>query len=59
MRLFHTHRWAVVHPIGYQDHVRVIRCETCGKELDRGVRGESDQIIHWGFDATTGRTLFG
>ncbi len=61
MKLFHTHRWEIVHLAYYQDNVRVIECQdkSCRKRRDRGVRGEHNQLIPWGCDATTHKTFFG
>ena len=60
-RLRHTHSWERFHPDGYQAHVRQDRCTypSCKEIRNEGARGEHGQIIPLGFDAETGRVLYG
>ena len=55
---FHRHSWEEFYPTNYQAHVRMYKC-ACKKVYDQGVRGEHGQIIPYGFDADTGRPVFG
>jgi len=55
----HKHCWMPYHPLGYQEHVRMLKCVLCGKLHDHGQRGERGQLIPYGFDARAGKPLFG
>lgn len=53
------HCWEEFHPLGYQPDVRMRRCILCTQLYNRGVRGESGQIIPYGFHVRTKKALFG
>ena len=54
-----THRWEEFHPLSYQPYVLMKKCILCTQLYNEGVRGESRQIIPYGFHATTKQPLFG
>lgn len=60
-KLWHSHIWEDYHPSYTQADVLQKRCTYPGCRLvyHQGVRGESNQIIPYGFSAKDGKSLYG